>query len=250
MTKVSIIMATVHGRNALLWNTLKSWSKITYPNYEFILIDNGGGIDPTKLKEDFPFITKIVTQQEEQVTRAWAREGKACSGEYVIFAMAEELLGNYDIVQQFLASETKYRSSVLTYFLDSTQSSFLENIDWLNSPKLIETLPGFWDHTMVEKCSNRNRTAAGLISHITGAWRTHWDWFGWFRDDEHGYMLMDQDVRVREEALKIGCDTVPEVVCYHQWHSPKPIPVCCRLGGHIYENEMQARLLEPTHRRS
>ena len=99
----------------------------------------------------------------------WNKYGKASKGEYVVFAMADEIVSHKDILQKMLACPPENRSSIFTYFMDEAQSKNMP-AGWENDPTIIPLPP-------------TTETSAGLISHITGNYRTNWEWFGWFRDD-------------------------------------------------------------------
>lgn len=257
---VSVIMATGNNRPQALRNTLLSWSKVTYP-IEFILVATNGP-DPAvgAVVNEFPFISKFVVMELEEdesrdwarVSRVWTREGRASHGEYVIIAMADELLGDYDIVQKFINAPTPYRTSVITYFLSPEETKALPGINWQENPGALQYFPDFWTHTTVEGADNipnKDRTGAVYISHLTGAWREHWDYLGWFRTDLHGYFWLDMDLHFREKFLECPCTTLPNACCYHQWHPLLQISEEDRdYGGYIYETEAQARLLEPAER--
>lgn len=254
---VSVVMATGNNRPQALRNTLLSWSKVTYP-IEFILVATNG-FDPQieALAHEFSFISKFVVLRPSadgsrdwaRVSRVWTTEGKASHGDYVIIAMADELLGDYDIVQKFINAPTPYRTSVITYFMSPDETVALPSMNWLDNPKVLQDFPDFWTHTTVEGADNIpniERTGAVYVSHITGAPREHWDYTNWFRMDQNGYLWLDMDVHFREVALDRLCVTLPNACCYHQWHPLLELTAEDRDYGHYtYENEMQARLLEP-----
>ena len=259
--KVSIIMATGSNRLEHLRRTLISWSNITYPKelVEFILINTD--IDNPHLVRDlakgFDFICKIAECPQEdgkdwaRVSRAWTREGKASSGEYVIFAMADELLGDYGVIDFFLSAPTTYRSSMRNYFLSKEETNQIDTMDWKTCPSILESFPDFWTHRDVEGADitgNEFRTTmpAKIYSHITGAPRKHWEYMGWFRTDSQGYFWLDNDVYFREEFLERSCHTLEGIYCYHQWHPLLKIGEEDRdYGGYKYETVEQCRLLAP-----
>jgi len=262
VTKVSVIMATGGSRLDCLRRTLESWSKITYP-VQFILVSTDVGNDKLRdLALSFKFVSKFVEPRHAvgkdwaRVSNIWTREGRESSGDYVIFAMADEILGDYDIIQKFLACPTPNRSSVRTYFLNGSHASKLDGMDWLSNPKDIENLPEFWTHKEVQGAEENNdnllrklKQKVYLLSHITGAPRAHWEYMNWFRTDEYGYFWLDRDVHFREITLGFECKEVVGVCCYHQWHPLLLISKVDReYGGYIYENDAQARLLEPARR--
>lgn len=262
MNKVSVIMATGNKKLVALRNTLTSWSQVTYP-VEFILIDTDNSVEVESLVKDFPFISRLAhipsddkSRDWARVSRAWTREGRQCSGDYVIVAMADELLGSYDIVEKFLASPTKYRSSVLNYFLSDRETSQLSSLNWQGNPKSLEEYPDFWTHQTVQGADivpnsfrKDHPQIAESQSHITGAPREHWEYMNWFRTDDRGYWWLDMDLYFRELKVNRPAITLPDFVCYHQWHPLLELTPRDRdFGGYIYETDLQARLLQPAKR--
>jgi GT2 family glycosyltransferase len=245
--KVSIIMSfTDRLRN--LRNTLNAWSKITYSSCEFVLIDNGGLLvqETLDIVDEFKRSTShLVTLSRNQnyvhVNRVWNRAAKESSdGEYVIFAMADEIISTPDIIQKMLECPPESRCSVKTFFLSEEMS----NEVW--HTQNIEELPGFGEYED-KGTTNLQKQDASLLSHITGWSRERWDWFGWFRNNERGHLWLDQDIVIRERVLGLKAVTVPGVSCYHQWH-PTPIDPAWIAPGYHPVNERQARLLEESER--
>jgi len=251
MARISVIMSTGGNRLPELERTLQSWSRVTHPDFEFILILNDFQSDEVgDLVQRYKFITKYKCTNSKPVPGniIWAREGKAGSGEYIVFAMADVLLGTYNILEMMENSNKYQRASVLTYYTDEIEKDMLDGIDWINQPRLIEELPSFWTHTAVsgDPVSNEFGHDPRLTTYITGATREYWEWIGWFREDEFGYLNLDTDLVLRERFLK----KMPVTVGwgYHQWHTPSKIPTEHKLGAYIYETEEQARLLSPARR--
>jgi glycosyltransferase involved in cell wall biosynthesis len=245
---------TCTDRVNLLRNTLTSWTGLTYPDYEFFLIDDASkdqkGISDIAIE----FSDKIChfwferLDNLEIINRIWNRVAKEqATGDFIVFAMADEIISSKDIIQKMLECPKETRCSVMTYFLSETMTNMLGEVDWQNNPSVIESLPNFWDYAW-DKEPNRVKAQqeAGHLAHITGWSREGWDWFGWFRNHETGYRWLDQDVRVRENALKITAQTVRGVTCYHQWHRAygSNAGTVSQHPGYVYANERQARLLE------
>jgi GT2 family glycosyltransferase len=248
--KVSVIMSfTDRLRN--LKNTLDSWSTITYPHCEFILIDNGSKhIDEVmSLVLDFRESTNyriefLRYENYVHVNKVWNKAAREISdGEYVVFAMQDEIVTS-DILDRMVAYGDQ-RCSVNTYFLSEEMSKNLP-AGWLENPKLIESLPGFGEYED-KGSTNINKTDASLLSHVIGWTRERWDWFGWFRNNERGHLWLDQDVVIRSGVLGIKTETVNGISCYHQWH-PTPVDPAWLAPGYHPVNERQARLLEESER--
>jgi len=256
-TKVSVIMCAGGTRPKALENVLNSWSRITYPNVEFIFIYSG-----LEDESDYEVISNLVSQHKyitrfeksdfgkstfASTSRIWHKYGKESTGEYIIFAMADEILSDYDLIEKMMEFPKEKRTSVATYFLNQTQSEQLDTIDWMNNPKEIENLPEFWTHTDFESAPNTTRGGA-VVCHISGAWREYWEWLGWHRDDEFGYLNLDQDIIIRENFMGRWVEDCSS--CYHQWHGAGNayVPDEHRLSPYIYKTEAQAKLLEPAER--
>lgn len=263
LPSVSVIMCTGGYKPVHLRNTLYSWSMSTHP-LEFILVctnhENIGAVNT--IAGDFPFISRVVeppstddSEKWARTARSWTREGKNSSGEYVIFAMEDEIIGSYDLVLEFLHFGYPYRTSTRTFFLSNYETAELDSLNWRSDPKVLESYPDFWGHTSVQGADSgpnniRLEISAELHAHIIGAPREHWEYMNWFRAEKHGYFWLDQDMVLRERLVGRPCATLPEPnCCYHQWHPLLEISDVDReFEGYLYENEAQARLLEPAKR--
>lgn len=255
--KVSVIMVAGGSRPSAIENVLNSWGRITYPNFDFTLVYSGldGESDypvVSELAGKYSYITKfeksdIGISTFASTSRLWRKYGMSSTGDYVVFAMADEILGDYNLLEMMLEFPKEKRTSVATFFLNPEQTSLLPTIPWIDNPKIIEDLPYFWTHTEFEFFPNTTRGGA-CVSHISGASREYWDWLGWYRDDEFGYLNLDQDIIVRENFLGGHVEDCSR--CYHQWHGPGNayVPDEHRLSPYIYTTEAQAKLLEPAER--
>lgn len=246
---VSIIMSS-NGRLPLLRNTLESWADLDYPDYEFTFIDNASPNEAGLRTLTDTFKNKLHNFSYERISQriinqVWNYAGKKAQGEYIIFAMADEIISSKKIIQEMLNCPKERRCSVNTYFLSEAMSPLLDIMKWKSDPKIIESFPGFWCDEYAQNFPNNKRLLAGLISHVTGQSKENWEWFGWFRDLSVGHLWIDQDVHLREVVLHKGCETVPNVVCYHQWHCTESIALA---PGFHYKTEREARLLDPAER--
>lgn len=253
MTRVSVIMVTGGSRLVALENVLNSWSRITHPDFDFSLTYSGKDeeFEPVKdMASKYSYITKFEKSDGEstfaRTTQIWRKEGMASVGDYVVFAMSDEILGDYHLLEMMEYVQDQ-RSSVATYFLNAAQTGALSGINWLDDPRIIEQLPEFWTHTEFEGAPNTTRGGA-VVCHINGATRKYWDYLGWHRGDEFGYLNLDQDIIIRENFL--GFHEVDVSLCYHQWHGPGNayVPDAHRLAPYLIKTEAQARLLEPSER--
>lgn len=240
---VSIIMSvTNRPRNFL--NTLKAWSGIDYPKqyYDMSIISNGAVYNfIAEYVEVFSFIMPISLYHEplSNLNVIWNKYGKQSYGDYVVFAMMDEIISHRDILQKMVATKNR-RSSIFTYFMGEEQT---------NNTIVDEK---WFDGTPYRDQPFTDQTNAALISHITGNYRRNWEWFGWFRDNPTGTLWIDQDVYLREKCLSdvtnIPCWAVTpkDVYCLHQYHSV--VENNNWEPGYIYTTKEQALLKEPAPR--
>lgn len=232
----SVIMS-ITNRPIHLRNTLQSWCLIDGVD-EFIIVDNASNCpDNETVVAEFKERLNISFYKEPNWTNMnilWNRYGKMSHGDYIIFAMQDEIVVGRDLVAR-MKDNVPFRSSIFTYFLDTVQTDALVGIAWQDNPAIIPQPP-------------TTDTSAGLLSHVTGAWRSYWDWFGWFRNEPNGHLWLDQDLHLRELALVNHCHTPKDVYCLHQYHKLSTTPPDFKQPGYQYANEMQARLVEPATR--
>jgi glycosyltransferase involved in cell wall biosynthesis len=248
--KVSVIM-TCSDRLNLLRNTLASWSDLNYPDYDFTLIDDmskdGKGV--ANLVDEFmPKINNLKLYRSstlKNVNIIWNDFGKSADGDYIVFAMADEIISSKNIIQEMLSCPPEPRCTIRTLFLNADMTNALAGMDWVHNTGLIEKLPRFWDYAW-DGNPNSFKYNVHNISHITGWSRERWDWFGWFRNHQKGFRWLDQDVVLRESTLSLEAVLAPNVSCYHQWHGKygSNANVVTHMPSYIYSTVEQARLLE------
>lgn len=248
---ISVIMSTGIERLRTLQNTLFSWDRLMSLDCrvtDFTLVLNTDKQDEALklipvILGTFQRITNLYIHRHLPVHRIFREYGMKSQGEYVILAFADELLGNYSMLDAMLDVPKTNRYSLNTFFLSQSQTAQLPGLGWLNDPASIENLPDFWSHKEHENLENSNRRDGSLLGHVTGAYREFWDYIGWFRE-ANGYLNYDQDLYLRESYLGRKCYSGFRPCCYHQHHPLAVIPAECRLPSYRYENEQQARLLE------
>ncbi len=261
MPDVSIVMAAM-GRPDATRRSLEAYTKLSYPNYEFLLIDTiRNGVNLRNLYEEFkdrlPILyypvesnTTEIYDPEKTWTPAtsWNYGIKRSQGKFVITCSSDILISYPDMIDRFLTQYQSSRISVLTYFLSSYMTDTLLNtIDWKNDPDIIKTFLGFWDD-MIHADRNRNRLLAGLTTYITGQPRDMWDYMGLFHT-EFSHLVSDQDMMLRDVCLGRGVGTLEGYCAYHQEHPIDTVISNSKLQpGWNYHNEAQARLLEPAPR--
>jgi glycosyltransferase involved in cell wall biosynthesis len=245
--KVSIIM-TCSDRLHLLRNTLTSWTGLTYPDYDFTLIDNASkdktGIHNLAMECGMEHFSFWRTDELTNVNVLWNKAGKESKSDYIVYAMADEIISTKDIIQKMLECPRDARCSVKNFFLSKDMTHALTYLEWRNNPIVIEGLPDFWNYAW-DGVPNKDKMDAYNLSHITGWPKSQWECFGWFRNNKQGYRWLDQDVRMREAALGLTAYTVEGASCYHQFHGEYGSNAgMVNIPGFIYANERQARLLE------
>jgi len=230
---VSIIMSITDRPNNV-YNALTAWTKLEYPKFNFLIIDNcSRNPDLERIVGEFKDKLHITFFREPVLTNInviWNKYGKMSDGKYVIFSMADELISDGDVIDKMLKCPKENRTSIFTYFMTERQTMDLGSYDWRTNVRNVP-LPA------------TNQTTAGLISHITGNYRANWEYFGWFRDGL-GHLWLDQDVHLREVKLGIPAHTPKDVYALHQWHKVDMGYTGGLKPGYTYQNEKQARLLE------
>lgn len=230
---VSIIMS-ITDRPKNLDYTLASWTKLTYERFNFLIIDNASRNPALETIVDRYKDTLNITFFREPVlwniNMLWNKYGKMSDGEYVLFAMMDDMISDGDVIDKILECPKENRTSLFTYFMTERQSNEMDNYDWRTS---VRNLP----------LPFTTETTGGLISHVTGNYRKNWEYFGWFREG-NGHLWLDQDVHLREVFLDIPAHTPKDVYAIHQWHKADYGYTGGFQPGYTYQNEMQARLLE------
>lgn len=217
---VSVVMS-VTNRPVNLRRTLEAWSTIDYPSFDFIIVDNG-----TKSSEIYKIIMEFYAKlhvfyvyepKPIMVNQTYNKWGKESKGEYVVFAMMDEIISHPDVLQKMVAvtDATDCRSTLATVFLGKKDELVAP---WTSAPQ------------------------SPTMGHITGNYRKNWEWFGWYRDHSTGHLWLEQDIHIREVCLGKLAQSPTDVWCYHQFHEPS---IGQTRPGYAYHTEAQARLLEP-----
>jgi hypothetical protein len=263
MRKVSIVMGA-RGRPNATCRTLKSYTKLSYPNWELLFMDViHFGISLEKVVKGFEdkLPIRYIPLQEDMrnyipdVTTwtpatTWNTGIRASTGDFVITCSADILLSYPGMIENFLGQYRGNRLSVTTYHLTADMTNALDTIDWLSNPDSVKDLPGFWDTPVWCESCNTAMGQAGLVTFITGQPKERWEHVGMFRT-ELSHLVNDQDLMLRDRALGRGVDTLENYYGYHQSHNAEPdfqSGVENRYPGWTYQNEQQARLLEPAKR--
>lgn len=248
--KVSVIIA-FKDKPSNLCRCLQSWSQITYPNVEYLLIDDGSRGSYADLINGFslelPNLQYFRLENGHDRTPAVAFNFgfEQSEGDFIIFTDEDLIFGCPDLIQRMLAFYSGYRINLKTYFLNEDCTQLLDKLDWLHCPNDIEKLVGFWDYYRYDaETTNRflhDHWQNYRVTFLTGQYRKDWEWIGLFRDDK-SHLTRDQDLVLREACVNKVAQTLPEIACYHQYHAFPDVYVA---PGYRYLSERQARLLEP-----
>lgn len=246
---VSIIIS-FYRRLKNVERTLQAWSGLKYPYVEFVLIDDANEDKMQVLsmvdqfKRDNPNYGVVFLRNDERGKNTnilWNWGFKESIGEFVVYCHSDVIPSTKDILQVMVENYEGRRVSVIPYYLTQTMTNIMDAVDWKTNPRLLETLPGFWTDSSV---NNQSRVQAKLLTLLTGQPRKDWEWFGLFRNNQEGYLWLDQDIAIREECLKREATSVSPALacCYHQWHPGHTLSMA---PGYRYKTEREARLLDP-----
>jgi glycosyltransferase involved in cell wall biosynthesis len=188
------------------------------------------------LHENFHYLAEDTTRSP---ATTWNYGIRHSEGKFVIVTGADILLSSPNMIEKFLTQYKERRLAALTYFLSASMTNGLE----IDAP--IQSLGGFWEEN-INGNKNMNRTVAGHTTYLTGQPRDVWEWIGLFRTDL-SHLVNDQDLVIRENFLGKNAETL-DYVCYHQCHPTGEKQHNVVSPGWHYENEAQARLLEPAPR--
>lgn len=232
---VSIVMST-GNRPRNLRNALASWSRIDYPDFDFTLVINGTESDEVKsIAEEYrePLhmqVRRWETQTNINVT--YNEYGRSARGEYVIFAMADDIVVHRDVVQRMMAVGEGCRVVLAPYMFDDFQTDAIRPAEWTDDPIIGQPWPVVPDT---------------LLSHVMGNWKKDWDWFGWFVTLHKGHLWIDQNLHLREKVLDRRAVTCKDTWCIHQAH-PGENMSAWTAPGFVYRTEREARLLDDAER--
>jgi glycosyltransferase involved in cell wall biosynthesis len=261
MPEVSIVMAAM-GRPDATRRSLESYCRLTYPDYEFLLIDtiqNGETLETVfkEFEKRLPIVYIPIERNKTTVydpnktwtpATSWNHGIKRSSGKFIITCSSDLIISAPDMIEKYLAQYTTDRISVLTYFLSlHMTNNLLDTVDWKSNPDIIQTFGGFWGD-VIHADTNFSRRLAGLTTYVTGQPKDMWEYMGLFRT-ELSHLVSDQDMMLRDVCLGRGVGTLHGCVAYHQEHPIDLVISGANLQpGWNYHNEAQARLLEPAPR--
>lgn len=261
MTEVSIVMAAM-GRPVATRRTLEAYTKLSYPDYEFLLVDtirDGVNLESlyAEFKDRLPITYHPLESNRTHIydpnktwtpATSWNYGIKKSTGKFVITCSSDILITYPDMIERYLDQYKSDRISVLTYFLSNYMTDvLLDNVDWKNNPDIVQTFQGFWNEE-IHADTNFNRKLAGLTTYITGQPRDMWEYMGLFRT-EFSHLVSDQDIMLRDVCIGRGVGTLEGYHAYHQAHPVDMVISGAALQpGWNYHNEAQARLLEPAPR--
>lgn len=250
---VSIIMGC-RGRIDHVRRALLSYERLQHKSYEILFMDVlSKDTNLKSLYDEFegrlPIryvpIVEDMKQYSPETTwtgaTTWNYGIRHSEGKFVITCSGDVIISSPDMIDKFLDQYKSDRISVLTYFLSANMTRDFLFADWVNNPDVIQTLPGFWSE-VVGGATNSSRLLAGLTTYVTGQPRSMWEHMGLYRT-ELSHLVCDQDLVLRDVACGRGVGTLDGCIGYHQYHPQGKYVVLS--PGWTYQNEMQARLLEP-----
>lgn len=246
---ISIILS-FYQRFDTFARTLISLSGLEYPSpIEFVFIDdrNEDRVEPKQMVDKFTqdnpnysvmMLRNDVHNKNTNILYNWAF--KESHNDFVIYCHQDIIISTKSILKIMLDHYIGNRVSIVPYYLTKSMTDIMDGVDWKTNPRLIETLPGFWTDKAVV---NTTRVSANLLTLFTGQYRKDWEWFGLYRDNQEGYLWIDQDIAIREQCLHKDATSVPpNMAClYHQWHGGH---VMTHAPGYRYKTEREARLLD------
>jgi glycosyltransferase len=131
--KISIITITFNAE-ATLANTLNSVFKQSYKNIEHIIIDGNSNDKTLKICNDFPHISKIISELDKGVYDAFNKGLRLAIGEIVGFLNSDDVFYNENSVQEiadaFLSNEVDIVYGDLNYV--NEEKKIIRN--WISKP--------------------------------------------------------------------------------------------------------------------
>lgn len=235
LPSVSIVMS-VCDRERNLRNTLASWSRIDYPDFDFTVVINGTrSLEIEKIVEEYREPLHMTIRKWDVLTNlniTYNEYGKAARGEYIIFAMMDNLVVHRDVIQRMLAVGDERRVLLAPYMLDENESNAIHPADWKDDP--IGGKP--WAEV-----------PDTLLAHVMGGHKKYWEWLGWFVTLRKGHLWIDQNLHLREQVLDRLALTPKDTWCLHQNHPAANMGDGTAPGFH-YRTEREARLLDEAER--
>lgn len=235
LPSVSIIMSA-GNRPRNLRNTLASWSRIDYPDYDFTLVINGTESDEIKqIASSYQEPLHLTIRRWETITPlniTYNEYGKSARGEYIIFAMMDDMVVHRDVIQRMLAAGEERRVTLCPFMLTEPETAPIDPATWKDDPIMGKPWPEVPDT---------------LLAHIIGNYKKNWEWFGWFVDLRKGHLWVDQNLHLREKVLDKLAITLKDTWCFHQAHAGENVSPWTAPGFH-YRTEREARLLDPAER--
>jgi len=263
--KVSVIIP-VHNQPELTQRCLYKWLRQAYPaeEYELIVVDDdskGYGwvmalidLEMARVRDEkiqHPPEVRYLRLESEYIMRspntAYLAGVEAATGDYLILS-SQDVLVPALAIQGLLNTHQRYpdrRASVVVYWLSEGMQSHLDEYNWRENLNQVTTMPGFWADGTSYGRPNSALADGGLFILCSGMSREYWEWIGGLRRTfYHG--MDDRDLVEREQFLQRYPITVPGLFCIHQWHSKNlDLRRLMVHPGFRYQNERQARLLEP-----
>ncbi|MHB1663651.1 MAG: glycosyltransferase family 2 protein [bacterium] len=106
-TKLVSIIIPTYNREKEILECIGSLSKVTYPSFEIIVIDNASKDDTTiNIKKNFPFVKIIELSENFGASRARNEGIKYAKGEYLCFVDDDNIVDNNFLTELILLAES------------------------------------------------------------------------------------------------------------------------------------------------
>ena len=119
MIKFTLITVTYNAEETLE-RTLRSVADQTYPHIEHILIDGASKDNTLKIAQNYPHLTKVVSEPDRGLYDAMNKGLRLATGNYVCFLNAGDKLHSADTLEKINLSLTKKEEAVNTTIPEPT----------------------------------------------------------------------------------------------------------------------------------
>ena len=131
--KISIITITFNAE-ATLANTLNSVFRQSYKNIEHIIIDGNSKDKTLKICNDFPHISKIISEPDKGVYDAFNKGLKTATGDIVGFLNADDIFFSEDSVNEIASAFIKNNTDIVYGNLDYVNENGKVIRNWISKP--------------------------------------------------------------------------------------------------------------------
>lgn len=133
MLKVSIITISFNAESTIEL-TLKSVASQLYDNIEHIIIDGGSQDSTLDICNDFPHISKIISEPDKGVYDAFNKGLKTATGDIVGFLNADDIFFSEDSVNEIASAFIKNNTDIVYGNLDYVNENGKVIRNWISKP--------------------------------------------------------------------------------------------------------------------